>query len=162
MLFALVSLSSALWLHHSSYLPSVKRTSISLLCERVDSVFSPLPSCAWPGSPLLLLLLSETVKDRDRELIQQHVWCIFKQLWTFLSFQPTEDLIRCNLISEWNHTAYLSNIKYLPFSLSGHLTENRQKIFYFISCVFPCIYSPFIWHLQWKCSDLSSNCCVFF
>lgn len=72
-----------------------------------------------------------------------------------------KDLICCNLISGQNHTAYLSNIKYLPFSLSGHLAKNREKKgFYFISCIFLPIYSLFIWHL--KGSDLSSNYTLLF
>lgn len=106
----------------------------------------PPPVSEWPGPPLSPL--SESVKDRDRELIQQCVWCIFKQLWTFSSFQPTEDLISYNLISGWNHTAYLSNIKYLPFSLSSHLTENRKKrILFYFPCISPHLHS-FIWHLK--------------
>lgn len=45
-----------------------------------------------------------------------------------------KDLICCNLISGQNHTAYLSNIKHLPFSLSGHLAKNREKrvLLYFL------------------------------
>lgn len=45
----------------------------------------------------------------------------------------SEDLI-CNLISGQNHTAYLSNIKHLPFSLSDHLAKNREKrvLLYFL------------------------------
>lgn len=93
--FPLIWLLSALWLH---YICSASNTValVSFVKELIQAS-TPHPSLTWPGPPLSPL--SETVKDRDRELIQQHVWCIFKQLWTFSSFQPTEDLICYNLIS---------------------------------------------------------------
>ena len=138
-----------------SYLLSVRGTRISPICEGVDPVFPPY--MAWSPPPL-----SETVKDRDRALIQQHVWCIFKQRRTFSSFQPTGALILYNLISGWNHTAYLSNIKYLQFSLSGHLTENggKKKILFDFLCISPHL-QPF--HLAPKRGrDLSSYYHLFF
>lgn len=144
-----------------SYVLSVIHTGISLICERSRfclRVSPPPPHGSAP--PPSLPPVSGTEKDRDRELIQHHVWCIFKQLWTFSSFQPTEDFICYNLISGWNHTAYLSNIKYLQFSLSGHLTENRKNI-YFIS--FPAYFPPFtLFHLVHKRGrGLSSNSHLF-
>lgn len=156
--FPFLSLSSALWLlHYHICSLSNAPALVSFVRELIRSSLLSSPLLHGPVLPF-----SETLKDRDRELIQQHVWCIFKQLWTFSSFQPTEDLICYNLISGWNHTAYLSNIKYLPFSLSGHLTENRKKKKDFI--LFPANFPPFtVFHLALKrSSDLSSNYHLFF
>lgn len=96
----------------------------------------------------------ETVKDIDRELIQQHVWCIFKQPWRIFfspSFQPTEDLICYNLISGQNHTAYLSNIKHPQFSLAGHLAgewgRRKKRILFYFLRIFTHLHF-FIWHLK--------------
>lgn len=142
--FSLVSLLNKLWCHYHICFMSNATILVSLWKSPLHFLPSSLP-------------LSGTVKDRDRELIQQHVWCIFKQLWSFFfffppSFQPTEDLICYNLISGQNHTAYLSNIKHPQFSLAGHLAgewgrkKKEQILFYFLR-IFAHLHF-FIWHLK--------------
>lgn len=140
--------SSVVWLNSDVFF-----VAFVSFVRGVDSVFSSF----FPHGSFLPSLPCAGRRETETESTSNTTLDAFlKSSGLFSSFQPTEDLICYNLISGWNHTAYISNIKYLQFSLSGHLAENRNKVFYFISRVFPLPFTLF--HLALKrASDLSSN-----